>query len=742
MKTASDGSPKRGRNPPTGADGEHVTFCRLCEAHCGMVATVRDGRVVKLAPDRDNPHSLGHICVKGTSAARVTYDPDRVLKPLKRVGGPGEFVEVSWDEALDDIAARLQQIRSEHGPEAIASYLGNPTSFASENFVTQLELMASMGSTRQYGASSQDTNARLLGNYLAYGAPWTTGMPDLPSCDFLIIMGGNPMVSNGSLMWAPRIAHDLDAIAARGRVVVVDPRRSETAARYEHLPIQPNGDVWMLLGMMRVLVDEHLLDEAAIARTVTGWSSLREQVLREDVADYAGRCGVPEDAMRELARGFVAAKRASLYGRIGICRGPYATLVNFLLTAFNAITGTYDREGGTMFSREPFPRQKPVVGGYGDVRTRIGSVPAVAGFLASATMPDDILVDGPDKVRAMLVTCGNPLLSAPGGERLEQALRSLELLVSFDLYVNETNRLAHYILPGTTFLERADAPIIGFGFMIRPFLQYSDAVIPPVGEARDEFDTYLAIVRRMGIGAPAASKWRRRLGKMLYWTPRPLTLIDIGLRLGPVGDRFGLRRKGWSFRKLRKHPHGVMVDLPHPSRDWRERIAWPDRRIHVWHEVVAREFERLYGDTAPREKFRLLSVREIRSLNSWMHNVGRLVRAQKPKLTMHPDDARELGIGEADEVWISTAAARLRVPVTLSDEVVRGAVCYPHGWGHRGGGWQTANRTEGVNINRLLGLGIEAIEFVSGSSLIDGLPVSIERVASAQTDITIKDKAA
>nr|WP_241696065.1 molybdopterin-dependent oxidoreductase [Solimonas terrae] len=733
---------RRGANPPTGADGEHATFCRLCEAHCGLVATVREGRVVKLAPDRDNPHSLGHVCVKGTSAAQITYDPDRVLKPLKRVGGAGEFVEVGWDQALDDIAATLKRIRREHGAEAIASYLGNPTSFASENFITQLELMAAMGSTRQYGASSQDTSARLLANHLAYGAPWTTGMPDLPSCDFLLIMGGNPMVSNGSLMWAPRIAHDLDAIAARGRVVVVDPRRSETAARYEHLPIQPNGDVWLLLGLLRVLLDETLLDEALLAASVSGWPALRGEVSRRDVEHCAVACGVPAQAIRELARGFVTARRASIYGRIGICRGPYATLVNFLLTAFNAITGSYDREGGTMFGREVFPREKPVVGGYGEARTRIGGVPAVAGFLASATMPDDILVDGPDKVRALLVTCGNPLLSAPGGERLEEALQALELMVSFDLYVNETNRLAHYILPGTSFLERADAPVIGFGFMIRPFLQYSDAVIKPLGEARDEFDSYLAIVRRMGLGAPAASKWRRRLGKWLRWTPRPLTLVDIGLRLGPVGDRFGLRRDGWSFKRLRAHPHGVMVDLPHPSKDWRERIAWPDRRIHVWHEVIEREFARLGADVAPREKFRLLSVREIRSLNSWMHNVGRLVRSQKPKLTMHPEDARELGVGEGDAVWISTAVARLQVPVTLSDEVVRGAVCYPHGWGHRGGSWQTANRTEGVNINRLLGLGLDAIEFVSGSSLIDGLPVSIERVGPAQADVKIQDRAA
>ncbi len=716
-------------NPPTSADGEHVTFCRFCEAHCGMVATVKEGRVVKMAPDRNNPHSQGHICVKGTVAADLTYDADRVLHPLKRVGAAGEFVRVSWDEALDDIGARLTALRHEHGSEAIASYLGNPTSFASEHFVTQLELMPSMGSTRQYGASSQDTNARLLANYFAYGAPWTTGLPDLPSCDYLIVIGGNPMVSNGSLMWAPRVSHDFDAIAKRGRVLVVDPRRSETAARYEHLPILPNGDVWLLLGMMRVLVDENLIAPDVLAHDIADWDALRAKVMQHDVETCAQLCGVAADAIRETTRGFVQAKRATIYSRIGICRGPYATLTNFLITAFNALTGSYDREGGTMFSREAFPASAPKVGGYAETVSRTGKVPSVAGFLPSATMPDDILVDGPDRVRALLVSCGNPLLSAPGGSRLEEALQALDLLVSFDLYVNETNRHAHYILPGLTWLERADMPLIGYGFMIRPFLQHTDAVVHPQGEARNEYDVFVDIVRRMGIGAPTASPLRRALGH-LGIRPRPLTLADVGLRLGPVGDRFGLRRDGWSIKRLRAHPHGVMADIPHSAPTWRKRIAWPDRKIHVWHARLDEEFTRLCASREHRPKFRLLSVREIRSLNSWMHNIHRLVRSQKPVLTLHPEDAAELGVRDGDLVEISTASDRLQVPASVSDEVVRGAVCYPHGWGHDGG-WRTANATQGVNINRLLGLGTDAIEFISGSTLIDGLEVSLRKVPVA-----------
>ncbi|MDB5967859.1 MAG: hypothetical protein JWQ90_309 [Hydrocarboniphaga sp.] len=722
-------------NPPIGTDGNHATFCRLCEAHCGIVASVREGRVVKLTPDKRNPHSLGHVCLKGTSAAEITYDPDRVLRPLKRVGGPGEFAPVSWDEALDDIGSRLKTIRKQHGPDAIASYLGNPTAFASENFVVQLELLASMGSTRQHGASSQDTNARLLANYVAYGAPWTTGIPDLPSCDYLIVMGGNPMISNGSLMWAPRIRHDFDEIAERGRVLVVDPRRSETAARYEHLPILPNGDVWMLLGMFRVLQDENLIDPDVLSRDVVGWDSLRLQVLRNDVGACARGCGVAAETIRDVARGFVRAKRSTIYSRIGICRGPYATLTNFLVTAFNAATGTYNLEGGTMFGREVFPSQKSTVGGYGESRSRHGDSPSVAGFLPSAMMPDDILIDGPGKVRALLVSCGNPLLSAPGGARLEEALKALDFMVSFDLYVNETNRHAHYILPGTTFLERPDLPIVGLGFMIRPFIQFTDAVIHPLGEARDGFDIYLAIVRRMGLGAPSASKLKRFIGK-LGLALRPMTMFDIGLRLGPVGDRFGLRKNGWSVKKLRQYPHGVMVDVPHTYLTWRKRIAYPDQKIHLWQPAVESELARLFAERRPQPRFRLLSVRRIGSLNSWMHNVDRLVRSQKPALTIHPHDAAELDVADGDFVYIRTSADRLKVPVRLSNEVVRGAVAYPHGWGHSGGSWRRANNTNGVNINRLLGLGLQSIEFVSGTTLIDGIEVALEKASATEMNAT------
>ncbi|MES2258399.1 MAG: molybdopterin-dependent oxidoreductase [Pseudomonadota bacterium] len=718
-------------NPTVGADGEHATFCRFCEAQCGLVATVRAGRVIKIAPDRDNPHSQGHVCVKGIAAAEVTYDPDRVTTPLKRVGAAGEFVAVGWDEALEDIARRLKAIRGEHGGDAIATYLGNPSAYASEALPALLCLTEALGSTKKYGAGTQDTTARQLANYIAYGAIGPFAMPDLPSCDFLLMLGANPMISNGSLMFAPRIRHDLDDIASRGRVIVVDPRRSETAQRYEHLPILPNGDVWLLLAMLRVLIEEQLIDAAMAGRDVAGWDQLGKHVMAQSMADCVGRCAIPEDTIRQLTRDFMRARRAAIYGRVGIGRGPHATLTNLLLTALNALSGGYGIEGGTVFGRQVFPARKAKRGGYTTLHSRLGAIPSVGGYMPGAMMADDILQPGPGRVHALLVTHGNPLLSAPGGARLEEALRSLDLLVSFDLYVNETNRHAHYILPGTTFLERADLPLFGLMFLIRPFLQFSDAVVPPVGQARNEFDTLVELFRRMGMGAPSASPLQRALG-WLGLNPSPLTLFDIAIRLGPVGDRFGLRQ-GWSLKRLRRHPHGVMVDAPHSQPTWKTRLAHADGKIHVWHPMLEGEFARLRGAAPTPGQFHLLSIRNIRSLNSWMHNIDRLVRSQHPALLMHPLDAAQLGVVKGDMVRISSAADSLTLPVTLSDEVIRGALCYPHGWGHQGG-WLTANAHTGENVNRLLGLGTEAAERISGTTLIDGLAVTVAKATTTAGD--------
>lgn len=710
-----------------GQDGDHVTFCRICTAVCGMVATVKDGRIVKVRPDPDNPSSQGHVCIKGTNYHAVTQDPDRVTQPMKRVGHR-RFEPVSWDEALDDIAARLGAILDRHGPAAVASYQGNPPAYSTEGMSGFRMFLKALGVDKIYGAGSQDTNARFVADVALYGSPLTLDVPDVNNADFMLIFGANPLISHGSLIFLPRARHQLDAVRARGRVVVIDPRRTETAAAYEHVAIQPNSDCWLMLAMLRVIVEDGLAAEEYLAAHATGWADLRAAAIRVDLADVERRTGIGEPKIRDLAHRLATTERAVCYGRVGICRGPHATLANFLLSALNIVSGSFGKVGGSTF---PTPvlagSDRATTGGYDEARTRFGDFPSVTQFLASAMMPADMLEEGPDKVRAFFSLGGNALLAAPGGAALERALQEMELSVSIDLYINEAGSYADYVLPGLTFYERSDLPMVPFMSMVQPFLQYTEAVIPPVGEARSEFDIFCDILTRMGRRMPAASAGEQAAqaagGQM-----RPMELLDLAIRTGPAGDAMGERPGGLSIAALRDHPHGLMLDIPIPYGSL-DKIGHADGRIHLWGDLIAPEFERLFDTpVAERSELKLITRRDIRSHNGWLHNVDKLVRSQHPALHVHPDDARARGLEEGMAARLSNRFGAVEVVVELSDDLMPGVVAYPHCFGHGGGGWQRANRAGGVNINILLGHGEEVVERISGTTLMDGIAVELGAV--------------
>lgn len=697
-------------------DGEHPTFCRLCEAFCGLVAEVEDGRVKSIKPDKANPHSQGHVCVKGMAVADLAYDPERILTPMKRVGGPGEFTPVSWEEALTDIAGRLGEILEKEGGDAFALYHGNPPGFSTDFVMATDPFLAALGAHKRYHAGSQDHHSRVVANYFVYGETFRTAFPDLVHCDFLMILGANPLVSNGSLVFAPRMRHDLDAIAERGRVIVVDPRLTETAKRYEHLPVKPNGDLWLLLGMLRVLIEENLIDTRVIEERTHDWEALKAAVLTVGLENAAALCGLSVETLRETAIAFGTTERAAIYGRIGICRGPSATFVNFLLTVLNIVAGKFGRRGGTIFGYHLLAgTEKGTEDSYDTGRSRIGDVQSVAGTLPCAMLPADLLEEGPGRIRAMFVVGANPVLSAPGGKELMRGLEDLDLMVSCDFYLNETHRYADYFLPTTTMLERADVPFHGLFSLMRPFVQYTEAVIEPVGESRNEYDIFVDVLQR--------------LGKEMV-IPRGLEIVDSMIRNGAAGDQFGTR-EGWSLDRLREHRHGVMVDLPDPTEGWEEKIGYPDRKFRLWHPVFDEELARAQEAFAkePNDILKLICQRDIRSMNSWMHNIMRLSRSQTPKLLIHPKDATVRGIADGDLVRLWTSFGEVHVPAALSSDIVRGAVAYPHGWGHREGTaeWSIANAKGGENINLLLGIGPDAVERLAGMSLMDGLAVRAEK---------------
>ncbi len=693
-----------------GEDGLHTTFCRLCEALCGLTVEVRGSEIIKVGPDRENPHSRGHLCLKGPAMADVERDPDRVLTPLKRVGGPGEFAPVSWDEALDEISTTLAGILATSGPEAIATYTGNPVAYSTGLLYGQREIFRALGLKKHFNPGSQDTTARIAANYFLYGSLEAGGIPDLDGCDLLLVFGANPLVSHGSNLITPRIREDLDGIAKRGEVVVFDPRRTETAERYSHAPVRPGSDVWVLAALVSELFRTGAVDQDFLARNTEGAERLAATVADITPERAQQASGVPAEALRALAARF-ANSHSAAYGRVGLCRGPFSTLSNFLLDALNLVAGRFAKPGGWVFGYSSLgspPQTGPR--GYSATRSRIADLPTIGGVMPSLLLPGEILEPGEGRVRALMVVAGNLVVSTPGGARLVEALESLDLLVSADLYVNETNRHAHFILPTTTFLERPDVITLPYVNMLRPYLQHTDAVLRPRGGVRHELDIYRDLAERV---------FRLQQREVPVWTD-PFDLFDAALRAGD---------SGMTLQALRGQPHGVMLDRTCLYSGWEERIAYPDRRIRLWHPKIEAEFQRLAAEPGtPVDTLRLVGRRDLKSLNSWMHNVDRLVRHGAPDLEMHPADAARRGLSDGSQVRIMAAGGEIVARLALTDAVVPGTVCYPHGWGHQGG-WRTANAAGGGNVNVLAPSLPSDAEAVSGSSFLDGIPVTVGAAA-------------
>ena len=718
---------------------EKVTFCRICEPLCGLIATVENGRLVKIRPDGEHPLSRGNACPKGIAFTDVQNDPDRVLYPQRRKAD-GTFERVSWDDALDDIGARLRAIIADHGRESLGWYFGNPSSFSYSHTMWILGFALGTGMRHLYSAGSQDINNRFVASHLLYGSLTALPIPDLDRTDFLLMVGANPIVSHGSGVTAPRIREKLTAITKRGgRVVVVDPRRSETAKLFEHVSIRPDGDAWLLASMLSVIFAEQLYDAKSVAAQSGGIDGLRRAVARFTPERTESVTGVPADQVRELARSLAAASSAAVYGRTGTCLGRQGTLVAFLLDALAVVTGNLDRPGGLVFGEEPFAglatAQNLGLVGYDRIRSRIGNFPDVLGSFPAAVMAKEITTPGKGQLRALFTSAGNPVLSVPNGIELEAALDKLDLLVSIDLYVNDTNRKADYVLPATTFLEREDIPLPFSALSTTPFIQHTEAVVAPYGEARQEWQIIDEIAKRIGI-VPFVATPTNRVGAILGRARRmvptnPLTMIDVAMRMGPFGDRFGLRRGGLSMAKLRANPHGVVLRDHVETGVLGRVVRHKGKRVHLAPAEILDVLAKL-GLRKDSVDFplRLIGLRELKSHNSWMHNSPSLMRGDREHTArINPVDAAAAGIEDGKPCRVASAAGSVELPATLTDEVGEGTVAVPHGWGHSGGGWRIANAAGGVNVNEVMSTEIVDVERLAGMSHLNGVPVRIEPVA-------------
>ncbi|BBZ68776.1 formate dehydrogenase [Mycolicibacterium insubricum] len=722
---------------------EHkATFCRICEPLCGMIATVEDGRLVALRPDREHPLSAGFACPKGIAFSDVINDEDRVTTPLRR--GPDGFEPVDWDTALDDIAARLAAIHRRDGSGAIGWYFGNPAAFSYSHLLAVFPFVKGLGRrTHLFTSSSQDTSNRLLASQLLYGAPLSVPIPDLPRTDLLIMMGSNPVVSHGSFLTTPRIKDRMSDIVKRGgRVVILDPRRTETAAAFEWQPIAPDGDAYLLLSLLQVLFAENLVDEQKVGTQARGLDWLREQCAGFTPEATAARTGIPPDTVRALARELAGTERAAVYGRFGTCVGRHPTLTAYLIDVVNLVTGHLDVPGGSVFATMGAPGQRASMALMGALlrrsyrrrRSRVGGFPQVVGAEPAAIMAKEIATGGRDQIRALFVSAGNPVLSVPNGDELESALEGLELMVGLDLYVNETTAHCDYVLPVTTMYERDDFALVFQNFQTTPFRQATEAVVAPYGQCRSEWDIIAGLTGRLWRRTPmlaVLAGLRGLLGRR--WNPRPL--VDAMIRTGTGGDRFGLRRGGLTFNRLtREFPHGVVVDEYVRTPMLGSLVAYRGARIRLAHVGIGAQIAAAAAHRDdPDFPMRLIGMRQPRSENSWMHNSQVLMgpalrRGGTPQVAvMHAGDAERAGIADGDLIRITSAAGAIEIPVSITEDIVGGVVAVPHGFGHGGtGGWRLANRVGGVNVNRLNSTDIADIEPLAGMSRLSGVPVRVE----------------
>jgi len=735
---------------------QNTTFCRICEPLCGMVATVEDGRLVSLRPDREQPLSSGFACQKGIAFAEVHNDPDRVTTPLRRrpdglrgagSSAAGSFEPVGWDEAMSDIAGRLADIHRKHGAGGIGWYWGNPGAFSYSHTLWLPIFMAALGlRSHLFTAGSQDVNNRFVASQLLYGNPLALPVPDVLRTDLLVVVGANPVVSHGSVLTVPRIRDRMHDIVKRGgRVLVVDPRKTETAAQFEWLPIVPDGDAFLLLSLLAVMFDENLADRTRIAGQADDLTWLEALATPFTPEATQSRTGIAPDVVRSLARELARTRRAAVYGRVGTSTGENGTLTTYLLDAVNLVAGNLDVAGGSMFGTYglPFERRLTSVGAavlrvvYRRRRSRIGNFPSVLMSEPAGVMAKEITTEGPGQIKALVVSAGNPVLSVPNGPELENAFARLELMVGIDFYVNETTAHCDYVLPAATMYERDDFPLAFQTLQPTPFRQATEAVVTPAGEARAEWEVIDELARRLWRRTPmlAAMAGVRKALSLVGIRLTPRTVVDAVIRLSAGGDRFGLRRGGLSFSALTsKYPHGVVLADNLEPGALGSVVVYRGRRVHLRHPEIDSEVTAFMARKRPAGyPLTVIGMRELRSENSWMHNSPLLMRGERgQRALMHADDAGELGIDTRDTIRVSSPHGQIELPVELTRDIMTGVVAIPHGWGHRGtGNLRVANRAGGANVNQLMSSDPNDIERLAGMARLTGVPVCVEPVARA-----------
>ncbi len=707
--------------------------CNLCEAMCGLQITVRDGRVERIEADERDPLSQGHICPKAIALKEIQEDPDRLTRPMRRTDRGWQVID--WEEALDEAATRLAEIQLEYGDDAVASYLGNPGAHVFGIVMYLVPLFQALSTRNRYSASSLDQNPKHASSFFLYGNWLRIPIPDVDRTDFMLMLGANPVVSGGSLMSAPGFKRRARALRERGgTLVVVDPRRSETAEiADQHIAIAPGHDALLLGALIHTVLSEGLGRARGAAAFAQGLDALARHLEPFAPEQVAEPLDLDAPSIRDLARRFAGAERAVCYGRIGTCTQREGTLASWLVDVLNIVTGNLDHEGGALFPQPAvdlpgLARARGALGSRGEWRTRVRGAPEFNGEQPMSCFAEEITTPGEGQVRGLITIAGNPALSAPNSNAVDAALASLDYQVSVDFYLNETTRHADLILPPTWSLEHENYEVLFHGFAVRNTARFSPPVIEPEPGAKHDWEILIELAWR--IAARKAQGPRRALtpllGALRTW-PTPRRVLDLALRAGPYGDGFRPWRKGLRLADLEAAPHGI--DLGPLAPRGREVLDTAAGTIDLAHPTMLEALRRLAAEPPPRlsgDSLWLIGRRDVRTNNSWLHNTRMSAKGRdRCTVWMHADDATQRGLGEGDRVRVESRVGALEATLELRDDLTPGVVSVPHGWGHDRPGMRlsVASERPGVSCNALTD--DAEIEPVTGNAVFNGVPVRV-----------------
>ncbi len=697
--------------------GERVTYraCHLCEALCGLEIRTKGEQVVGVRGDAKDTFSRGHICPKAVALIDVHHDPDRLTGPMRRTGR--EWTPIGWDEALEIVAARFAAIQKEHGANALGVYLGNPNAHHVGSILHAPGLIRALQTRNRFSATSVDQLPHHVVAHAMYGHYFMFPIPDIDHTAYWLILGANPLASNGSLMTAPDVGKRLKAIRERGgKVVVVDPVRTETAeVATRHHFIRPGTDAAFLVALVNAVLELGPPSVARYGEQLAGLDAALAALRPFGVERAAGQTGIPADAVREIARELHGASAAVVYGRMGVSTQPFGTACQWLIQLLNLVTGNLDRVGGALPTLPAIaltgPGTRP--GGPGKFKSRVAGRMVFSGELPAASMAEEIETPGEGRIRAMLTIAGNPVSSTPNGQRLDRAFTGLDFMASIDIFINETTRHADVILPPVSMLSHENYDIVFNAFAIRNVARMNPPVFAKPEGGRYDWEIYNAL----------GAAYARASGVEFKPLPPPAVLLDAGLRAGPHGNSI-------SLQALDDAPHGIDLGALQPSL--LQRLETPDRRIHCAPEAFVADLQRVQSELMDRPmpggQLLLVGRRHLRSNNSWMHNAHRLTKGpRRDQLWIHPADAAARGVVDEETVRLASRVGAVHVTAIVTDRVMPGTVCLPHGFGQgkQGVRLALARALPGASYNDVSDEA--AVDPLSGNAALNALPVSVSK---------------